>query len=605
MHNKVVSKLSRAVARRLHWQRCLELLTTNLFVGLGIGLGLLTIAVPILYLFDHLPTAILLTSLGLSIVLASLARALFQILNLDISELEGAKTLDDRLGLKDRFSSALYFERGQESDMTSITLADVHARAQSLDLNAALSSSVPGQIVGVALFLLLALPLSNLLATYKAPEARIQERRIAARDKDRKLLIDVRDKLLKTAEELQKEAEAEKNEEGSKAAKMLKKAAREISPEEGNDRRSALRKLADKRKELMKKRQGLSFEEALNQAIHFLVRSKFTRPLARKLQQSHFEGAIAATLKLAETLPAQKLSKKETDKLVTAAARASRVLLPTRLKPLGEALAELAEGLRLKDKTLIKKALNKLAKKLKMLKNLKKSRKMIEKALNALELAKLDLSRGRDGKALPFQNFKAPKGARNRADGKQKPLAIRPGPMRKGGGKGAKGAGKAPPMYLGPCSLNCNFEGQCMKCPCRGKKICPKDKKPCPCFYCQQMAQGGGRKGAKGGKGKGPQGKGAGKGKEPGWGTERKQVKPSDIKGLARKTHVKGLLGKKGESAIMAVKTANDGSKASTAAKKIFKEYQKVEEESLYREKVPLSKRDLVRKYFEAIKPKD
>jgi hypothetical protein len=55
----------------------------------------------------------------------------------------------------------------------------------------------------------------------------------------------------------------------------------------------------------------------------------------------------------------------------------------------------------------------------------------------------------------------------------------------------------------------------------------------------------------------------------------------------------------------MAVKTANDGSKASTAAKKIFKEYQKVEEESLYREKVPLSKRDLVRKYFEAIKPKD
>jgi hypothetical protein len=600
---QIISTLSQSAATRLHRCRSFDILVRNLFVGLASSVALLSVAVCTAYILDELTAAILLTSLAVTVALLSLGKALFHILNMETSTLEGAKTLDDLLGLKDRFSSALQFEQGEQSEMTSLTLIDVHNRAKTIDLNSALPFAMPAQFPAICLFLLFVVPMAMLLGQYKEPAARLHEREVARRDKDKELLQSVKDELLKTAEELEKEAKAEESVAGSKAAKTLKKAATEISPEQGNDRRSALRKLADKRNELKKRRQGLSFEEALNQAVQFLVRSKYTRPLARKLQTAAFDQAIAATLQLGETLPAAKLNKRETDKLVTAAGRASQVLIPTKLKPMGEALAELAEAVRLKDKTLMKKALNKLAKKMQMLKKMKKSRKMIEKALNALELAKLQLSRGREGKALPFQNFKAPKGARNKAGGKAKGLPIKPGPMRQGGGKGAQG-GQKPPIYLGPCSLNCGFEGQCMKCPCRGKKICPKDKKPCPCFYCQQMAAGGGRKGQGNGQGQG-QGQGKGQGDKPGWGSSRKPVKPEDLKGMARKTHVKGLLGKQGESAIMAVKTANDGSKASTTAKQIFKKYQKVEEESLYREKVPLSKRDLVRKYFEAIKPKD
>ena len=603
---QVISNLSRRAAARLFWQRSIQYLASNLFVAFGVAVGLVPIAVCLAYVYDELSSAILLCSLAMTVALAGLGKALFHILNMEISVLEGAKTLDDRLGLKDRFSSALHFEQHQSGDMTAITLTDVQNRARALDLGGAMPLSIPGQAFGIALFVLVCLPMAQLLSEYKTPATRAFDADVAKKDRDKEVLEKVKSDLIKAAEEIDEEDKANENEAGAKASKMLKKAAQEIGPEQGNDRQSALRKLADKRKEIKKELNAISFEEALKKAISYLVKSKYTRPLARKLQKSDFDGAIASTLELAETLPEAKLNKKETDKLVTAAGRASKVLKPTKLKPLGDALADLAEAVRLKDKNLMKKALKKMAKNMKLAKKInknKQSRKALLKALDALKMAKFDLSKGLQGD-LKHEDFKTVKGKGNKGEGKARPLPIRPGPMRKGGGQGPKGNndGKRE-QYLGPCSLSCGFEGQCMKCPCRGKKNCPTVKKPCPCRHCQsRQGQGQGQ-----GKGQGQgQGQGKGKGgKKPGWGSDKKYVKPEDLKGLARKTHIKGILGKSGESALKAVKTANDGSKASTALKTVIEKYRKVEEEALHRGKVPLSKRDLVRKYFEAIKPKD
>lgn len=604
----VVKSLSQKAASRLWWQRSLDHFLTGTLQGLIWGVVLLVGANLLAHVYQQYQASLIVAGVALTVLLLFAARGLLNVLMTDVTLLEGAKALDDSLGLKDGFSSALSFEEHGVGQLGQLALSDIRRKATGVRVGEALPGRWPREGGTFVLSLLAAGMLVMSLQGYEAKAANVGPRR-SAEDiaREQELLRNIRKRLAKAADEIAKEAEAGKNKDGQKAAQALKQVAKEIKPEEESARRSALRKLADKHRELKKKRQGMSFEEALNQAIAFLVRSKYTRPIARPLQKMNVDGAMAATMKLSETLPEETLSKKEEDKLVTAAGRASKVLMPTKLKPLAEALGELAEAVRKKDKLGMKNALTKVAKKLAQIKKLKKSRKMLAKALNALEMAKLDLSKGRDGKKAPMKNMKIPKGARNRGDGKAKPLPILPGPMRQGGGQKGQQGGKPPPMYLGPCDFGCGFEGQCMKCPCRGKKICPKTKKACPCNYCAARAGKGGGKGKGQGQGQpGKGGKGAG-GKKPGWGHDRKYVKPKKggPKGIARKTHVKGLLGKKGESAIMAVKTANDGSRSSAAQKKIFQEYQKVEEESLYREKVPLSKRDLVRKYFEAIKPKD
>ncbi len=538
------------------------------------------------------------------------------------SRLAAAKTLDDRCGHADHISSALLAvdggvasragAGGDAVDALLVRRAAELARRTDLSkaFGAAPASTRPWQPVPalLAALLALAIPFVDFAPSADASE---DAAFLAA---FREALAAVSAELERTAEDIEREADDDENPEAKKIGEELRKVAEDLAQNDPGDKERAMRRVGRAIQQNEKEKLPLSFAQALKKAVGHLRQSKHTEKVAEKLEGQKFGEAGRKASELGEGLPSMKLTPEEANKLREAAHGAAKALADTELHPLAEKLQAIAKALEKNDPTKAGAELKDLAAELDKLKNLPGTQRMLGKALDALKKAQADLAqagKGGDGKNLPFMDLKMPPGDSSKPGegAKQQPFAILPGPMRPGGNQGG-GQGQGGPIYKGPCSFDCDFEGQCIKCPCRGKKegICPKSRRknpsPCDCRTCQSQAGGGG--GGGGGQGGMPGAGGGAGGLKPGWGSQDGHLdEASKPQGRARRTRVSGILGEKGESAVMAVKSANDGSRAGVDYQDVFSEYQRVAEESLYRDEVPLSKRDHVRRYFDSIKPRE
>lgn len=555
-----------------------------------------------------------------ALVATCLVRSLVRVWRACPTPLAASKLMDDHGELSDHLSSALsavsqvpqtngdaHRGPGQQAALALLIRRAAH-QARVTDLDQALPTNTPHVRPALALIALTALVLAVTIHSIpfeSVATAAIVDMRL--RDIIRAAIEGVSRSLEDRADRIEEQAAETDNPEGQKLGAELRRVADDLRRNDPSDRRAAVQKLAEAERSLEDRRLPKSFDEAVAKAAAALQRSKHTRGIGRELEEQRFTPASREAQALARELPDMKLGPKETDELRNAAAEAAEALAGTRLDDLAQNLAEIAKALEKGDPSAASKKLEQLAEALGRMEQLAQTQRLLGQALDALRDGRRALAEAggagasRQGQELPFMDLKLPPGPASdgSGEGEQRPMPVLPGPIRPGGGQGG-GDGEQPPLYEGPCSFDCPFEGQCIKCPCRGKQLCPPTGKTCECRTCMAAAGGGGS-----GAGQGAMpvpGSGQG-GLEPGWGSVRGEQDSSERAGRSRRTRVAGIIGEKGESAIMAVKSANDGSRAGVGYADVYSDYRRVAEESLHRERVPLSRREHVRRYFDSIKP--
>lgn len=537
---------------------------------------------------------------------------------------EAAIKGDQYFELKDRLSTSNYLLEGRGSATEEIQkyIFDESAqRAEKIDPQGLKGPSFKSKLTSLPMTFFLAL--LGFASLYFLEPAIIQATTGITSEEKASVLLE------KTAKEIEDTAKKKKIKEGLEISKMLKKAAKDIKDAKVS-KKVPLQKLKKKLSAFQKKHAPKPFEKALEKAISALKESKHSKEIGKELEKQNFSKAHEKTDSLSKEVKkgTEKFSKGgEKKKLAKAAQKAAEALKNTKLDNMAKMLGEIAKKLdpeafkkaqkgKKGDKSQMAKNMdlkNKNAKDInKMLAKAMKAMKGAEKMLGGKQLAKNDKLQVYKG-PLPKGTSKMGKSGQNQPNQPQPP--IQPGPMKDG--KQGQGQQAKQEIYKGPCDYTCPYSGQCMKCPCRGKKqgICPYTKKRCACKHCESSRGGGSGAGSAAGSPQGAQGSAQAQAKGQGGGKGGLKAgkgaagltrgKPKSFKSEGRKTRLKGQTSKDGESTITVIKSYKNKEETSVEYKKTWQKEKAASEDSIKKEKLPLSKRLLIKKYFDAIKPKD
>ncbi len=521
---------------------------------------------------------------------------------------QAAILADYQLHLKDRLSTSTYLlEQGTSfpKDIQDFILQDSAKYAQDLDLSKVkVPSSAPVLSLFTSLFFC---GLSIFSLAFLEP---LQKPSPLLSPLEQASML-----LAKEGKEIEKMGEKKKIREANKIGEILKKAAKKLKDKKIPPA-SALRKEKKKLEALKKEWAKKAFQKALQQAIKELKKSKSTQKIAKAMSEKKFDKALQEASKLRKSIQSNpkkfEKNKAEKKKLANSTRKSGKILKPTSLKKLAKELEEIAKILEPNKKSLSAKAM----KAIKGLHKMKERQKMLAKAMKALKNAQKMLKGkqlGKGKKNLPVYKGPLPKGtakmAKGGKSGNQKLMPpVQPGPMKKGGkGQGQQGEAK---IWTGPCDYSCPYSGQCMKCPCRGKRkgICPYTKKRCKCKHCES-SQGGGGSGASGAQpfAKGGANPSAGKGGlQAGKGAAGLGLKdPTKNPNKGRKTRVRGRASKDGKSMVMAIKAYKHKEESSVEYQKVWSIEKAAAEDALRKTPLPLHLRRLIKDYFDSIKPKE
>ncbi len=312
--NEINKQISKA-KRRLMMGQFFRILTWSLFAGLLLSaIGMLIPKIWHLGFMDDAAQnqAWLYSWIGGGIAIAVLSAVIMTIAQLK-SNLDVAVEVDRRFGLKERLSSALSLtDQDLETNAGAALIEDAVSRAETIDVR----DQFRYQPTWRALLPLI--PIAIMLILLFVPNA--TEKVVTAGETDK----DVRKKMEMTIKEFKKKQEEKRKqltakglEDATRDLKPLEKKFEELLDDKNTNKKEALVKLNDIKKQIEDRQQELGTREELEQSLNNLkdLSSGPAKELADAMSKGDLDQAKQAIKELADKLKAGKLSEVEKKKL--------------------------------------------------------------------------------------------------------------------------------------------------------------------------------------------------------------------------------------------------------------------------------------------------
>ena len=388
-----LDRLLRNVRRRLGLNRFIKSFARSLFWWAWLP-ALLVLGDRLFYLrVDASVCAGVTILLALLTGLAAIARRPFSPLNV-------ALAIDDRLGLRERLSTAVSLtSTGVNSEAARAVIADAEQRAAAVDPRTAFPLCLSRRAAWLALPLAATLLLAGLMPRLDLLQRKRRE------DQQKQETARVREEAVRLAQHarrLRRVAETIQMGEATRVVERMDALSRQLRDPSVTPKQ-ALSRLSDLSDEIKSRRESYQKAKDLSRAMKETRGLEQTRDLAEKIKQGEYAKAADAVKNLMEKLRQGKLSEAETQKLGRELKRLAEMMkkdAPELAKALENAQRCLAKagGLTAEQLNAVCKQLGLAREQLAAMQQMMQAGQMLEIAENALEECKRCMGGGKIGR---------------------------------------------------------------------------------------------------------------------------------------------------------------------------------------------------------------